>query len=322
MRVLITGAAGFAGRHLADHLSRYKNVEMFGLVRKARTPEECRRLPRGVTAVHADLNSPIETLRILRRTRPDRIFHLAAESSVMVSWGHAERVITNNLIGQLHMFEAVRKLKLDPVIQVSGSAEEYGGAPKEEWPADERTLLRPVNPYAFSKAACSLLSYQYFKNFGLRIVTTRAFSQTGPGQNERFVASSFARQIALIERCKQKPIILVGNLQAVRDFTDVRDVVRAYWLAAEKGVPGEVYNVCSGKAEPVQMILDTLLELTPIRIKVKQDRARMRPHDVPILLGNDKKFFKLTGWKPQIPFRRTLSDLLNDWRRRVDEGRY
>lgn len=212
------------------------------------------------------------------------------------------------------MFEAIRKSKVEPVIQIACSSEEYGLVHQDEVPIKETNPLRPMSPYAVSKVAQDFLGYQYYKSYGMKIIRTRTFNHTGPRRGEVFVTSNFAKQIAEIELGIREPILYVGNLEAKRDFTDVRDIVRAYWLAVKKGEPGEVYNIASGKAIAIGEIVDLLLTLTKIKIKIKQDPDRMRPSDVPILIGDYYKFQKKTGWKPSISFKQTVEDLFNYWR--------
>ena len=203
------------------------------------------------------------------------------------------------------------------MIQIACSSEEYGMVFPNEVPIRETNPLRPLSPYAVSKVAMDYLGYQYFESYKLRIVRTRGFNHTGPRRGETFAESTFAKQIALIEKGKQEPIIFVGNLEAERDYTDVRDMVRAYTLAVEKCDPGEVYNICTGKAFQMKAVLDMLLSFSNVKVQIKQDPARMRPSDVPILIGDNSKFVAKTGWKPEIPFEKTLKDLLDYWRARV-----
>lgn len=184
----------------------------------------------------------------------------------------------------------------------------------DEVPIKESNPLRPLSPYGVSKVAMDFLGYQYFKSYGMKIIRTRGFNHTGPRRGDVFAESSFAKQIAEIEKGKKEPVIMVGNLEAERDYTDVRDMVKGYLLAAEKGEPGEVYNICSGKAVKIKKVLDILLSFSKIKVEIKQDPARMRPSDVPILLGDSTKFRRKTGWKNTIPFEKTMEDLLNYWR--------
>jgi GDP-4-dehydro-6-deoxy-D-mannose reductase len=186
-----------------------------------------------------------------------------------------------------------------------------------EVPIKETNPLRPLSPYGVSKVGQDMLGYQYAMSYNLNIVRTRGFNHTGPRRGEVFVESNFAQQIAKIEKGKQKPVIFVGNLEARRDYTDARDMVKGYWLATEKCKAGEEYNICSGKDWTIQQVLDILLSYSKIKVQVKQDQSRMRPSDVMILLGDNTKFCKTTGWKPEIPFEQTLLDLLNYWRERV-----
>jgi GDP-4-dehydro-6-deoxy-D-mannose reductase len=253
----------------------------------------------------------------LAHVRPDRIFHLAAQSFVPTSWKCPAETFAINATGEINLFEALLSLKQSPLIQVAGSSEEYGRVFPDEIPMKETNPLRPLSPYAVSKVAQDLLGYQYFQSYGLPVVRTRGFNHTGPRRGEVFVTSSFAKQIAEIEKGKKEAAIYVGNLEAQRDFNDVRDIVDAYWLSLEKGEPGEVYNIGSGVARPIREVLDTLLSLSKVKVRVEVDPKRLRPSDVPILLADSSKFIGRTGWRPRIPFQQTLSDLLNYWRERT-----
>ena len=318
MRVLITGITGFAGSHLADYiLQNHPGVEVHGLVRWRSRLENILHLKDKIKLHEADLKDGVSLKKCLEEVKPDRIFHLAAQSFVPTSWRCPSETFTINAVGQINLFEAVLSLKLSPKIQIAGSSEEYGLALPEEMPMKETNLLRPLSPYAVSKVAQDLLAFQYFKSYGLKTVRTRGFNHTGPRRGEVFICSSFAKQIAEIEKKKRKPVIYVGNLEAKRDFTDVRDTVRAYWLSLEKGKEGEVYNIGSGKSFSMKEVLDMLLSMAAINIKVEVDPARLRPSDVPILISDCTKFTQLTGWKPKIPFQQSLQDLLDYWRERV-----
>ena len=186
-----------------------------------------------------------------------------------------------------------------------------------EAPITEDNPLRPLSPYAVSKVTQDTLAYQYFQSYGLKAIRTRAFNHTGPRRGDVFVTSNFAKQIAQIEAGRREPVLLVGDLTPERDFTDVRDIVRAYWLCLEHCEPGEVYNVASGKAYRIQEVLDMLLSHSDMEIEVREDPSRLRPSDVPLLLGDNTKFCEATGWKPEIPFEQTAKDLLDYWRARV-----
>ena len=257
---------------------------------------------------------------VLAEVRPDYIFHLAAQSYVPASWRAPSETLMTNLLGQTNLFEAVRILGLDPVIQIAGSSEEYGLVLPDEVPIKESNPLRPLSPYAVSKVAQDLLAYQYFRSYGMKTIRTRGFNHTGPRRGEVFVTSNFAKQIASIEAGLKEPIIRVGNLDAQRDFTDVRDMVRAYWLAVTKATPGEVYNLASGKAVTIRELLDRLLALSDTEVDVQVDPERLRPSDVEILLGDFSKFRSDTGWEPTIPLDQTLKDTLDYWRQKLSKS--
>lgn len=318
MRVLITGITGFAGSHLADFLlAEHPDVEIFGTRRWRSRLENIEHLEGRIELLECDLRDSTAVHTVLQQVEPDRIFHLAAQSYVPASWRAPAETLSTNILAQTNIFEAVRALGQDPLVQIAGSSEEYGLVHPDEVPITESNPLRPLSPYAVSKVTQDLLAYQYFRSYGLRVVRTRGFNHTGPRRGEVFVTSNFAKQIASIEADKQSPIIRVGNLQAQRDFTDVRDMVRAYWLALERGRPGEVYNIASGTAVTIQELLDGLLELSEVRVDVEIDPDRLRPSDVEILIGDCAKFSADTGWEPRIPLAQTLRDLLDYWRQRV-----
>ncbi|MEO8503114.1 MAG: GDP-mannose 4,6-dehydratase [Acidobacteriota bacterium] len=321
MRALITGITGFAGSHLADYLlANHPDVEVMGTRRWRSRMENIQHLEGKIDLIETDLSDATSALRTLERARPDVIFHLAAQSFVPTSWVAPSETVSINLIGQINIFEAIRTLKLDPVVQIACSSEEYGLVLPDEVPIKETNPLRPLSPYAVSKVAQDYLAYQYFMSYGLRAIRTRGFNHTGPRRGEVFVTSNFARQVARIEAGLQEPIIRVGNLDSVRDFTDVRDTVRAYWLAVTKGKPGEVYNIATGKGITIRALLDKLLALSKIKVTVEVDPDRLRPSDVEVLLGDSSKFRADTGWEPRIPFDTTVRDLLDYWRDRVKKA--
>jgi GDP-4-dehydro-6-deoxy-D-mannose reductase len=277
---------------------------------------EHRALRDRITLLECDLRDASSTRDTLERVRPDWIFHLAAQSFVPTSWTAPTESLTTNVVGQVNVFEAVRKLDMHCRIQLACSSEEYGLVQPDEVPIKETNPLRPLSPYAVSKVGQDLLGYQYWMSWKLDCVRTRGFNHEGPRRGPVFVASDFARQIANIEKGIRPPVVSVGNLDARRDFTDVRDMVKAYWLALEKGRPGEVYNICSERAWSIREVLDMLLGMTNAKIEVRQDPARLRPSDVPVLLGDCSRFRNETGWKPEIPFEQTLRDMLEYWRAR------
>ncbi len=320
MKVMITGITGFVGSHLAEFLLD-RGIEVHGIVRWRSKHDNIEHLsghPR-LRLHDCDLRDASAIHEVLAKVRPSRIFHLAAQSFVPTSWLAPAETLSTNINGQLHLFEAIRQLKLDPIVQIAGSSEEYGIIYPRELPIKESNPLRPLSPYGVSKVGQDLLGYQYHMSYGLRVIRTRAFNHTGPRRGQVFVISNFAKQIASIEAGLQSPSIQVGNLTARRDFTDVRDVVRAYWLATEKGKSGEVYNIASGTDYTIKWLLNKLIKLSPVKIDVVQDPDRMRPSDIQRLLGDSTKFRKLTGWKPEIPIEQTLEDTLDYWREKIAE---
>ena len=322
MRVLITGITGFAGSHLADFLlAEQPEVEIHGLCRWRSRRENIAHLGERIHLIEGDLRDEASLRRVMAEVRPEVIFHLAAQSFVPTSWRAPTETLTTNIAGQSNLFEAVRAEGIDPVIQIAGSSEEYGLVLPDEVPIRESNPLRPLSPYAVSKVAQDMLAYQYFRSYGMKTVRTRGFNHTGPRRGDVFVSSNFAKQIASIEAGLQEPVIRVGNLDAERDFTDVRDMVRAYWLAVTKATPGEVYNLGSGRKITIRALLDLLLSMSEAEVTVEIDPDRLRPSDVEVLLADSSKFRRETGWEPIIPLETTLSDLLDFWRRRVAEPR-
>jgi GDP-4-dehydro-6-deoxy-D-mannose reductase len=314
MRVLITGITGFAGSHLADLCLSKKGVDLYGIIRWRSRTENIEHIWDKLKLIECDLRDATSTRDAIEEIRPEYIFHLAAQSFVPTSWNAPTESLVTNIIGQLNVFEAVRKIKLACRIQIACSSEEYGMVYPGEVPIKETNPLRPLSPYAVSKVGQDMLAYQYYMSYRTDVVRTRGFNHTGPRRPAIFVCSDFAKQIVDIERGVREPIIRVGNLDARRDFTDVRDIVRGYWMALEKGTGGEVYNLCSGTSYRIGEILDMLLSLAGVRAEVRQDPARLRPSDVPHLEGANEKFRTDTGWKPEIPFERTLRDLIEFWR--------
>lgn len=321
MRALITGITGFAGSHLADYLlAEQPEVEVFGTYRWRSRTENVDHIMDRIHLVEADLRDYTSIRATLHEVRPDYIFHLAAQSFVPSSWRSPVDTLSTNIEGQTHLFEAVRSVGIDPVIQIACSSEEYGLVLPEETPIKESNPLRPLSPYAVSKVTQDYLAYQYHRSYGLKAIRTRGFNHTGPRRGEPFVTSNFASQLARIEAGENEPKIRVGNLDAIRDFTDVRDMVRAYWLAVTKATPGEVYNIASGVGISIRELLDRLIALCKVPVEIEIDPERLRPSDVEILVGDNSKFCAETGWKPQIPFDQTLSDMLEYWRRKIAVG--
>ena len=312
MRALITGINGFVGGYLAEHLLATGEWQVAGMARQ-RVPA-LPALRDKITYLTADATSQADLAAGLERVQPDVVFHLAGQSNVPRSFEDPAETLTTNLLSGLALFQATLQLKQDPLLLIVGSNEIYGQVRPDEIPVNEQTPLRPVSPYAVSKAAQDLLAYQFHVSHKLRTVRLRPFNHIGPRQSDRFVASAFAAQIARIEVGMQPPLLRVGNLEAERDFTDVRDMVRAYELAGRCGVSGAAYNIGADRAVSVRFLLDTLLSISDRPISVEQDPARMRPADVPRVVCDSRSFRAQTGWAPQIGLTQTLGDLLEYWR--------
>ena len=318
MRALITGITGFAGSHLAELiLANHPDVEVYGIMRWRSRTENIEDIQQRVHLIECDLRDATSVKMLLGQVRPDKIFHLAAQSYVPSSWNAPAESLTTNVLGQLNVFEAVRELAIEPWIQIACSSEEYGLVHEGELPIKETNPLRPLSPYAVSKIGQDYLGYQYHMSFGMNVVRTRGFNHDGPRRGDVFVSSNFAKQLIEVEKGKRPAVIHVGNLEARRDFTDVRDIVRGYWLSLERCKAGEVYNLCSGKAYSIQEVLDRLIEISGVKVKIEEDPARLRPSDVPVLLGDYSKFNKATGWAPEIPYDKTLADMLDYWREKI-----
>lgn len=319
MRVLITGINGFVGGHLAEYLLAQGGWEVWGL---ARTPTLTLPSLHGrVQVVQADLNDRDATRTAVTAVRPAAIIHLAGQAFVPESFRDPAQTLCTNTLGALHLFLALIDADLRATrVLVVGTNEEYGQIGPDDLPVTEQTPLRPTSPYGVSKATQSLLALQYHLSHGLDLVRVRPFTHIGPRQNERFVTAAFARQIARIEAGLQEPVLRVGNLDARRDFTDVRDIVRAYALLLHHGAAGAVYNVGSGNVVTIRAILDMLLAASAAHIDVRPDPALMRPIDIPLVYSDCAPLQRSTGWAPQIPLQQTLHDVLEYWRGQVRQA--
>lgn len=315
MRVLITGMNGFAGSHLADFLLTQSNVELIGA--GIGSVENIAHLGKQVRFIEGNLTDPQFVRSLLTDANPERIYHLAGQAFPPTSWKDPWGTIEINLRSQVNLLQIAADLKLEARILVIGSIDEYGRVEPREMPIVEKTPLKPDSPYGVSKIAQDFLGLQYYFSHGLPIVRVRPSNHIGPRQNEQFVTSNFAKQIAEIENGAQPPVVRVGNLTPHRDFTDVRDMVRAYMLALERGNPGDVYNIGSERAYPIQQVLDLLVQSSRVPIRVEQDPARFRPSDTPTMYYSTEKFRTQTGWKPMIPLEQSLRDILDYWRDRV-----
>ncbi len=316
MKALITGIGGFVGYHLAHHLLQLGNYSISGTVIEP-IQQHQRLLDTGIQLHQLDLTDPQAVLNLLDETRPDYIYHLAAQAYVPESFEDPWGTLSNNIHAQVNLLQAIVKHDLGARILVVGSSEEYGPVDPEHNPIDESHPLRPANPYSVSKVTQDLLGLQYFLSHDVAAIRVRPFNHIGPGQGKQFVAPAFALQIAAIEAGRSEPVMYVGNLDTRRDFTDVRDMVRAYQLIVENGEPGEVYNIGSGVNHSIRELLDILLHLTDAPIEVRFDPARARPADVPVITCNPTKIRMATGWTTRYTFEHTLADILEEARTRT-----
>lgn len=322
-RILITGVAGFVGGYLLTEChTRYPEAEVFGLLQHplpaGGTPQAA---PSGYSPIVGDVVDAGQMRAAIATARPDLVFHLAALPSVAASWSDPVQALAVNAGGTVHLLEALRAERLNPRVLLVGSGEQYGHVRPEENPINEDCLPRPANPYAVSKVAQDLYGYQYFAAFGMPIIRVRPFNHFGSHQNEAFVVSSFARQIALIESAQAEPVLLVGNLDAQRDFLPVEDVARAYIFVADSGHPGMAYNIGSGQARSIRHILEALLSLASVPIEIRTDPARLRPADVPLLVADTSRVREHTGWQPVYDISGALQRTLDYWRHTVAGSR-
>ena len=306
---LIIGGAGFVGHYLGRYLRQELQQEVFVTKMPQETFEE-----EQIKVLDLNILNPEEIAKVIREVQPDYVFHLAAQSSVAASWKNPGLTIDVNVKGAVNVLEGLRSMERQPRILLIGSGEEYGHLKADEVPVKEETLLRPGNIYAATKSCQNMLGKIYAQAYGMQVVMVRAFNHIGPNQSPIFVVADFCRQVAEIEQGKREPVIHVGNLSARRDFTDVRDVVRAYALLAEQGVAGETYNVGSGQARAIDEILHMILQESEVPIEVKVDPERLRPVDVPVIEADITKLQKLTGWKPEIALTQTIRETLDYWR--------
>lgn len=315
MKVLITGATGFVGSHLIDYiLANHPEVEIYGTKRWRSSLDNISHCLGKIKLIDCDLRD-LSSLISVFQTKFDKVFHLAAQSYVPFSYQAPAETLETNVIGTANLLEAIRITKQDPLIHICSSSEVYGQVKPEDIPIKESQPFNPVSPYGVSKVAEDMLGLAYYTAYGLKTVRTRMFTHTGTRQHEVFVCSNFAKQIAMIEKGWQD-YVSVGNIDSIRTFADVRDTVRAYWLLNES-MAGEVYNIGGVTTITILEMLNKLLNLTPFPIVAKSEESRFRPADVTLQIPDCSKFQEETGWKPEIPFEKTLSDLLQFWRERV-----
>ena len=329
--VLITGITGMVGSHLADYLLKKTNWNIYGLCRWRSPLDNVEHLlplandkNSKIKFINADLNDYSSLIKAVEVSRPNYIFHLAAQSYPLTSFVEANITLDTNIIGTYNLLNAVKQLKINPLIHVCSSSEVFGRVKKENLPIDENCSYHPASPYAISKVGTDLVGRYFYEAFKLKVLVTRMFTHTGPRRGDVFAESSFAKQIAMIESKKIKPIIKVGNLNSLRTFADVRDAVHAYYLLLTKNPkPGEVYNIGGTYSCTIREMLNFLVSLSEVKkIKIIEDPARLRPIDADLQIPNTKKFMNATGWRPRISFQKTMTDLLNYWRKRVQNNNF
>ena len=316
---LITGIGGFVASHMADYLLE-KDSKVIGTSRWTEDLSRIKHLEGKFIMAPMDLLDLSSCVRCIKEYRPEYIYHLAAQSYVPDSFIYPAITIQTNTIGTLNLLEAVRFAKdYDPVVHVCSSSEVYGQVTEDEVPIKETNPFRPQNPYAVGKVGADMIAYVYWRNYKIRTIRTRMFTHTGPRRTMSSAEASFARQIAMIEKGLQEPVVKVGNLKSVRTIADVRDAVRAYYILVRKCTAGEVYNIGGDRTMSIGDMLECLLSLSPMhsQIKVEVDPNLLRPADVTLQIPDSSKFKNETGWQPEIPFETTMLDLLNFWRSKV-----
>ncbi|GAB6054618.1 GDP-mannose 4,6-dehydratase [Magnetospira thiophila] len=318
MRILITGITGMVGSHLADYvLSHHPDVEIHGLLRWRSPRDNIAHCLDRLTLHEGDLRDLGSLIRIMQAVKPDRVFHLGAQSYVPVSFTAPADTLETNVIGTVNLLESIRITGLDPRIHICSSSEVYGQVREDELPIRETNPLRPASPYAVSKVGEDMLGQQYFMSYGMKTLRTRMFTHTGPRRGDVFMESTFALQVARIEAGLQDNPVRVGNLDSVRTIADVRDAVRAYWLLLEHGTPGEAYNIGGEETMTVGEVLDYFKSLARCEIRHEIDPTRLRPSDVTLQIPDISKFKAATGWKLTISARDCLASLLEYHRHRL-----
>lgn len=317
MRVFITGITGPVGSFLADHLLTIPGLDIHVFKRWRSDPRPIAHLLGRVTVHEGDIEDAFAVDVAVQSAAPDRVFHLAAQSYPSASWQAPVHTMRTNVEGTLNLLEALRRHAPGARIHVAGTSAEYGVVCPDEVPIREDHPLRPGSPYGVSKVAAELTGLQYHDNFGMHVLVTRSFNHVGPRQGDRCSIQTFCRQMAEIEARLQPPALLVGNLEPQRDFTHMRDVARALWLLLDRGIPGEVYNLCSGRATRIGDIVQMVVDRGRVLVEVRQDAARLRPSDEPILQGDNSKLREATGWEPTIGMEEIVEELLGYWREQI-----
>ncbi len=318
MKVLITGITGMVGSHLAEYiLNHHPDVEIFGLVRWRSPLDHIRGVLSKISLQYGELRDLHSLVAILTSIKPDRIFHLAAQSYVTTSFSAPADTLHTNVIGTTNLLDAVRISEIDPLIHICSSSEVYGQVTEDELPIKESNPLRPASPYAVSKVGEDMIALQYFLSYGIKTIRTRMFTHTGPRRGDVFAESAFAKQVVEIEMGLKPNPMKVGNLDSVRTFADVRDAVKAYWLLLEKCTPGDVYNIGGNRTLKVGEMLEILKSMATSRVEHIIDQKLLRPSDVTLQIPDISKFQNESGWHPEIPLETTLKDLLNYHRDRI-----
>ncbi|MBF0125230.1 MAG: GDP-mannose 4,6-dehydratase [Magnetococcales bacterium] len=330
MRALITGITGMVGSHLADYLLEHTDWDIYGVCRWRSPLDNVQHLLPRVNAkdrlflLHGDLRDALSLQQVVNESRPDYVFHLAAQSYPLTSFSAPIETLDTNINGTARLLEALRRCSaIDPVIHVCASSEVFGRVPREKLPINEECSFHPASPYAISKVGTDLIGRFYAEAYGQKILTTRMFTHTGPRRGDVFAESSFAKQIAMIEAGQIEPVILVGNLDSLRTWSDVRDAVRAYYmLVTVNPIPGSYYNIGGCYSCSVGEMLRFLIALSPLKdaITVTVDPSRLRPIDADLQVPDTSKFNRHCGWVPRIPFEQTMQDLLEYWRGRIRAG--
>lgn len=318
MKILITGINGFAGSHLTRYLQTIPDVQVAGLDLAPPAPDLVKSLEPKPPVVHCcDLGDAATVAGIIGQESPDAVIHLAARAQVAGAWENAAAIMEANVVCSQTLMQAIHEQAPAARVLLISSSEVYGRAAPEEFPLTEKSELRPNNPYSTSKVATEFVGRQYHEAFGMQVVIARPFNHIGPRQVGNFVVPAFARQLAEMEAGIKEPVLRVGNLEASRDFTDVRDIVRAYYLLLTAGKSGEAYNVASGKTWPISQMLDILLEYSEVKPVIEPIPELMRPSDTPVVVGDSSKLRSLGGWEPEIPIEQSLRDTLDFWRAEV-----
>lgn len=317
MRVFITGVTGPVGSSLADYLLTLPDVEVHAFKRWRSDPRPIEHMYGRVTFHEGDVEDAFSIGGAIEKAAPDRVYHLAAQSYPSESWDAPIATMRANVEGTINVLEAVRRYHPRARVHIAGSSAEYGWVGPEEVPIAETHGLRPVSPYGVSKVAAELTGIQYHESFGTHVVVTRSFNHVGPRQGDRCSIQTFCRQMVEIELGRKRPVILVGNQEARRDFTHTNDVARALWLLLGQGAPGQVYNLCSGRATRIGDIVELVRQQGRVPADVQVDPARLRPSDEPLLMGDNTKLREATGWEPRIDMPRIVGELLEYWRKRL-----